>query len=307
VIVPWAAGASTRADDEGPAVNPFSNLFSYDKLAAAERSPQYANFVRQIFLNASYDVALFLDRGIFGAPSAIPSGRQHIFAPFFGGPDDRAALELVVQMCQHPGVTASIVRIHRSAEPTEEDNESASGGASSKGSLSEKHSNLPLTIHGGAHQGDTVYAHHSEGAQLQSETADNLAIAHFFGSDTTSLSSSLLSALKRTTFTESRTSAPLRTALKLASQAAAASDTPLLVITGRGRRQAMSHREELEQYLKEHVASSGSGISSLGLAGSSEVRKSLGEAASALLVSAVSGSLVVVQAGLGKGKAQTSV
>ena len=40
-------------------------------------------------------------------------GRYHLFLPFFGGPDDRLALEFVVQLCAHPGVSATVVRVIR--------------------------------------------------------------------------------------------------------------------------------------------------------------------------------------------------
>ena len=39
---------------------------------------------------------------------------QHIFLPFFGGPDDRLALSLVVQLCAgDSGVTATVVRVRK--------------------------------------------------------------------------------------------------------------------------------------------------------------------------------------------------
>ena len=37
----------------------------------------------------------------------------HLFCPFFGGADDRAALKLVVQLCTNASVRATIVRIKK--------------------------------------------------------------------------------------------------------------------------------------------------------------------------------------------------
>lgn len=283
IVVPWAAATSMAPTDEGPAVNPFENLFRNN--AAPERSPQYAAFVRETFLKASCDVALFLDRGIFGAPSAMPSGRQHIYLPFFGGPDDRASLELVMQLCRHQGVTATIVRLVRSAEPTEEDRASSDLSKTSSG-LTAPESSTPVqhfTVHGGVPTADTVYAAHNTQYQLQSETADNLAMAHFFppeGSEAISHPASTTDALSRATFTVVNTVSPLKTSLVHATKAAEAASAPLLVITGRSRRGGISHREELDQFLKTTVATSENGIAALGLCRSSEVRRTLGDCVS---------------------------
>ena len=35
----------------------------------------------------------------------------HVFLPFFGGPDDRLALDFVVQICANPRVSGTVVRI----------------------------------------------------------------------------------------------------------------------------------------------------------------------------------------------------
>ncbi|KAK8237796.1 Sodium/hydrogen exchanger family-domain-containing protein [Phyllosticta capitalensis] len=47
------------------------------------------------------------DKNPTTAPSASRS--HHVFLPFFGGADDRAALRLVLQLAEHPDVTATIV------------------------------------------------------------------------------------------------------------------------------------------------------------------------------------------------------
>jgi hypothetical protein len=66
-----------------------------------------SHFGRGIFSQSQTDVALFIDQGHeLGAINA-----QHIFLPFLGGPDDRLALELVVQICSNPNITATVVKM----------------------------------------------------------------------------------------------------------------------------------------------------------------------------------------------------
>jgi len=75
----------------------------------------HSQFVRGVFSQAMTDVALFIDQSTLAAAGGS-SGRsrsaQHLFLPFFGGPDDRLALEFVVQLCnENPCVRATLVRI----------------------------------------------------------------------------------------------------------------------------------------------------------------------------------------------------
>jgi hypothetical protein len=69
----------------------------------AARSPEQGS--------SGSDVALFVDRGVMTSPSYNGVAEQHLFLPFFGGPDDRLALSFVVQLCSNPTVTATIVRL----------------------------------------------------------------------------------------------------------------------------------------------------------------------------------------------------
>lgn len=97
-------------------------------------SEAYANFVASTLSSATCDVAIFVNKGFSGtlkqrAPtanrsmSAISLRRtnsehqtapqadrsHHIFMPFLGGADDRAALRLVLQLLENPEVTVTIV------------------------------------------------------------------------------------------------------------------------------------------------------------------------------------------------------
>ena len=145
-----------------------------------------------------------------------------------------------------------------------------------------------LTIHGGVTNHDTLYG---DGTAVQSETADTLAIARFFGPEVTERPA-------RITFAEVHTASPLRASIARAQVAAqsAAAKSPLLVIAGRGRRGGLSHRGELDTLLRERVGADKDIGSALGLVASTQVRASLGDVGTAVVASRIAGSLLVVQA-----------
>ena len=80
----------------------FGNLSQGDKSASTMR----CQFVRGVFAQSKSDVALFIDTG--DRSGACRS--YHVFLPFFGGPNDRLALEFVVQLCLNSKMTATVVR-----------------------------------------------------------------------------------------------------------------------------------------------------------------------------------------------------
>jgi hypothetical protein len=79
-------------------------------------SGAHAHFVRGVFAQAPCAVALFMDRvrpqGSHGR-RAPAKGMYHLVVPFFGGPDDRLALDFVVQLCADAKVSATVLRISR--------------------------------------------------------------------------------------------------------------------------------------------------------------------------------------------------
>jgi hypothetical protein len=108
LLVPWKAAMNEGATGSA-GFNPFDNLFK--TTVTTEHSAELVNshYIRKIFAGTKADVCLIIDRGL--STSGSP-GNQHIFLPFFGGPDDRLALSLVVQLCAGgSGVTATVVRI----------------------------------------------------------------------------------------------------------------------------------------------------------------------------------------------------
>jgi len=292
--------------------NPLEALFGRSSSMVIERSPQYANFVRKIFLEAVNDVGLFLDAGVAMSDGTMGvSHQQHLFLPFHGGPDDRTALHFVMQLvASNFSVTATIVRIVKVAPGNATADKDAEHGV---GPSSPPLSGLnQLTLGAGLGGQDTVYAGvQSTQHRLASDTADNLALARYFPSailgdvvrqDNTP-APALAHALDRVDFRIVETPTPLRTTLLNLETLSAANNRSVLSVVGRSRHSAPSHRVELEAYLKEKVLAPApgsvgtgpGGIQNLGIAGSSEVRKTLGDVGSALIVSGHATSVLVLQ------------
>ena len=109
VLVPWLASAQApEIPDTGASSAAQDRSTPFDSLIRADRSTSlvHSQFVRGVFAQAGTNVAL-----LFGhAPFSVRE-QTHLFLPFFGGPDDRPALDFVVQLCTNPRVSATVVRI----------------------------------------------------------------------------------------------------------------------------------------------------------------------------------------------------
>jgi hypothetical protein len=112
VLVPWLPSVQDATPDTsaptttGDAVadrSPFDALFRSDR----STSLLHSHFVRGVFAEAGTNVALLVGR----APLSGVRGETRLFIPFFGGPDDRLALDFVVQLCSNPRVRATVVRV----------------------------------------------------------------------------------------------------------------------------------------------------------------------------------------------------
>jgi len=114
VLVPWLPSALTpdnnpsepgshNAAQDRSGGSPFDALFRMDRSTSLPQS----HFVRSVFAHSGTNVALLIGRG----PFAAVRGKTHVFLPFFGGPDDRLALDFVMQLCADPRVRATVVRI----------------------------------------------------------------------------------------------------------------------------------------------------------------------------------------------------
>ena len=103
--------------------NPFEALFRVAAVGSntsgvgTSASALHSHFIRNVFANNHVDVALYVDQEQQMQNDSSPlarsmsGGRHHIFLPFFGGPDDRLAIEFVAQICAtNPRVSATVVR-----------------------------------------------------------------------------------------------------------------------------------------------------------------------------------------------------
>ena len=112
VLIPWLP--STQApeipDTGAPSATQDRNA-PFDSLNRGDHptSLVHSQFLRGVFEQAGTNVALLFRHAPFGARE-----QTHLFLPFFGGPDDRLALNFVVQLCTNPRVSATVVRITKS-------------------------------------------------------------------------------------------------------------------------------------------------------------------------------------------------
>lgn len=117
LLIPWSKGSTSLVDppDMAPSStqhprNPFEGMMRRTTTTDQTESVVHSEFIRSVFLKCPCDVALFVERGI-STSSLAPE--QHLFLPFFGGPDDRLALAFLVQLCSRPFVTATVVKMRR--------------------------------------------------------------------------------------------------------------------------------------------------------------------------------------------------
>ncbi|KAL4073288.1 Sodium/hydrogen exchanger family-domain-containing protein [Scleroderma yunnanense] len=302
VLVPWlppTVGSSTSGDDvdtlRGAKIeyNPFDHFFGTSSKPNKPVSAIQSQFIRSILAQNKRDVAVFVDKG----DRTGTSGPQHILCPFFGGPDDRLALDLVVQLCMSSRITATIVKMtKRSAE-----------GASLQwpGQVvvdDRAGAKLLATVH--EHQGinvtsslgfpETVYGPPNTQSRLQSETADSVSwgkyTRHSLEKDVARLQ--LRAALSRITFEEASSPIPLQALIHCVQQLRE-THRRVLVVTGRSRRMAVEdHHQEVKAIAQKHGYIGG------GTSGSFELmKKTIGDVGCAFLISDVPNAMVVVQAG----------
>ncbi|KAF9002926.1 Sodium/hydrogen exchanger family-domain-containing protein [Cyathus striatus] len=265
----------------GPMGNPFDMLFR-SAGGGAENSAAaiHSQFVRGIFAQAKTDVALFVDQTLPWSGATSGGSRQHLFLPFFGGPDDRLALDFVVQICENPKVTATAVKVTK-----QEIGSDVVRPLDAKIAEERREDINALTVASAvAGFPDTVYGHASTETRLQSETADSIAWGRY-----TSPGAPSLPALSRITFREIASPIPLQAIIQEAHAQAEASTASgdLLIIAGRSRRLAVeNHRQELKALMDKHGAVG------------AEVRKTIGDVATAFVVSKCGSGVVVLQAAI---------
>ncbi|WRT69239.1 uncharacterized protein IL334_006223 [Kwoniella shivajii] len=289
VILPWTVpiqGTSSELIDPSATTNTSTGLVSqFDTIFGIESSgsPIYTHFVRRVFSECNSDIALFVDRGFGSSTSFTPGSGQHIFLPFFGGPDDRLALRFVIQLCRHMNVTATIVRVEKPDQDGLEEDDSVQD-ESTNGGKSES-----VQIHQAALASNQLTVGHANSAypetqaRLASDTADNIAWTYYNTTSIPSRSKSIDDALTRISFYSTKSSTPLSYSFTCASsaiQSTTSSSTsswrPMLIVTGRGRRgAAINHSQELNKLLADKGLNPSIGA---------ELRKTVGDPATALIL-----------------------
>jgi Kef-type K+ transport system membrane component KefB len=273
LVVPWASGGHEESGT--PSVsNPFDGVFGSSSTEdQMMTSVMYSEFIRKIFLTAPCDVSLFVDRGI-SSPSSGVGPDTLLILPFFGGPDDRLALRVLVKVCaSHSHVRAIALRV------------------SKKGGEGKEYSNEPynpdVLMHNTIAGPDTVYANFNTETRLASDTADNI-IWERYASSASDRSHSLSSALSRITFTKIHSSKPLHSVVEFFSgdEVRRTGRTHVIAVTGRSRRMAA---EKLGDELQTIVSQRGSHMGST-------VKRTLGDVGAALVATGVNASLLIVQA-----------
>ncbi|KAJ6570990.1 Sodium/hydrogen exchanger family-domain-containing protein [Mycena vulgaris] len=287
IILPWPRGATivSPEDEENTSSSgvriPFNGTFHKTASQDQTSSVVYSEFIRRVFLHASTDVALFVDRGLSAKPSSSADD-QHLFLPFIGGPDDRFALGFLVQLCANPGVRATVVWIHKTETSKDEQDIASKDGASLSSSP-----RTPIIAHFTIPTADTVYTEQSTQTRLMSETADNLLWNRLTG-PSSAHNVNRISALSRISFTKEESAQPLHKIVELVELESAklSHGTNLLVMVGRSRRMAVeSHAAEFQKLIRSKGASIVSAI-----------HRAVGDVGAALLTSGTGASLLVLQA-----------
>ncbi|KAF9554536.1 hypothetical protein CPC08DRAFT_753614 [Agrocybe pediades] len=284
VIIPWPRGMTSVLEEtqegqrESGTRNPFDGMFLKTTTQDQTSSFIYSEFIRNVFARSPSDIALFVDRGVASAP--VGNSKQHLFLPFFGGPDDRLALSFLAQLCERSNVTATVVRIRKSDPSTHED------------AISSSTSPLAHNFHNTLAAADTVYGQHNTQTRLSSDTADNV-LWDLYTRPADHMSPSFASVLSRITFATEVTPEPLHRVTEVAKEQAEECmkdfSKTLIVVVGRSRRLAV---ESLSGELLKLTTATQGGSASI----SSSVPKTLGDVGAALVATNVNASLLVLQA-----------
>ncbi|KAL0948200.1 hypothetical protein HGRIS_010808 [Hohenbuehelia grisea] len=263
VILPWSRTSQTLSESlDGDRRTGLAPTFDQTN------SVVHSELVRKVFMSSPSDVALFVDRGLSLARTGL--AEQHLFLPFFGGPDDRLALSFVVQLCTNTSIKATVLRILKTDALSE-----TTTNIDGKGHLT--HNTIAP---------ETVYGQQSTETRLMSDTADNV-LWDRYTRDKNSQPSDVVAALSRVTFQTTETGRPLRSVVDaVEQQTGPQSSGNLVVVLGRSRRLSpTSNHGELLSLVAEKGSSVGSALP-----------RTLGDVGAALIASNVSASLLVMQA-----------
>ncbi|KAL4247129.1 Monovalent cation:proton antiporter 2 [Abortiporus biennis] len=287
VVLPWGSGSKfgeeVTLDSEGSSSpvassNPFDGLFIKNGGTQAREQTAavvHTQFIRKIFANTPADVALFIDRGL--PPTTDTQYGQHIFLPFFGGPDDRLALSFVVQLCLNPAITATVVKY------TKVDDELSPMNTIEEEKAQHLHNTI-ASVHNIAFP-DTIYGQGDTQTRLASDTADNILWDKYSQHSVPDLEP----ALSRIQFSIKLTPRPIHLVLETASSIISEQiqlQSRVIVALGRSRRLATeSLTAELKVLFNEKNITVGT-----------ELPKTVGDLGAALVTTSSTTSLLVLQA-----------
>ncbi|KAL8695873.1 MAG: hypothetical protein Q9201_007924 [Fulgogasparrea decipioides] len=273
VLLPWSESGSLS--DTG------NTTVEHSQQRMRENGPHsqfVATFLNQapchtaVFVNNGFGIPAKEQRGLTRSKSALSLGSNrglptatladrsyHIFFPFFGGPDDRAAMRFVLRLAHNENVTATVLFV---------DVDQSSGNADAKVT--------PPPTDAAQKNGVNVTATASQETFFEQEKG-------FFVSMRDSLSAELES---RVVFDSLNTSRPLHDTLNRAKSEVgqSAKSSGDLIVLGRGRESRISFRTEMLAIVGQ-TSQAGS-----------EVSHSLGDIAQVLMATEVKASLLVVQA-----------
>lgn len=257
-------------------------------------------------LLAPCNVSLFLETApsTLASNGSLPIYNSHIFLPFHGGSDDRACLRLLVQLVTaNPNLSATVLHVVRAPEPTSADlalsnTTSFVDEKAQHTSSSSNQDNGMFTVHGGANATDTLYPTLARGAGngIESEAQDDVLLSRYFSPPSTSESEpsrtkEVEEALKRISYEKVSTAQPIQTVLsRISTLSNSSPNRPLVVLVGRSRLDAPSHSAEINQLLKVHTEKVQRSICV-----STEVRRALGDQATACVVEGSASRVWVVQ------------
>ncbi|CAH7668764.1 Sodium/hydrogen exchanger family-domain-containing protein [Phakopsora pachyrhizi] len=289
IVIPWYTNLDRIPQVDGSSVNPIEKLLS----GSFDSSPRYANLIRSTFQNAVCDAGVLIDslkssgdEDDQDVSSGQPSSEQGLFCAFLGGPDDRLALSLVLQISQRSNVPTQILRVIRTDNFVCEE--------VTRDMLEHMKARDDVSQIGVLTIGDTVYDQPNQAQNLASESADNLMWQKAIEISNQNCGNIKIDVIKSAT--------PFKTVIDRVKDA---DGDGLMVFCGRSRQGGESHRSELSEYLREQ---SGSIISEsqqpplnqelvqkLGIVASLDVRKSLGDLTSGLVASGLKCKIMVVQ------------
>ncbi|KAG2341209.1 hypothetical protein BDR05DRAFT_991066 [Suillus weaverae] len=287
VLLQWLPPSSISGDTAEDPCSPHSTRTELDSFEAFLGSPTgtsnpaatiHSQFVRRILAESNADVALFIDPGT-SLSGTGPGSAHHIFLPFFGGPDDRLALEFVMQLCTNPGISATVVRMSKSGT----DRVAVQWPSIGRPEEEDSYETRETGYHGMPVLSTVVMPNISYGqTHFESETADTILWEQYVDSHSSyDIHPSIRAALTRITFSEHSSSMPLHSAIQQAS-----TRKPVLVVVGRSHHLGSDDlTQELENILKER-----------GSVGQDDSRSTIGDVATALIVSDCATAMVVLQA-----------